>query len=681
VLAYKSIAIPPPNQAALAQTTIVYYSNGTDEIGRLSTQNRQDVKLSQIPVPVRNAVLAAEDHTFYTNSGIDPKSIIRAAWADVRGNSLQGGSTISQQYVKNVYDQRDRSYKRKFNEVFLAVKINQQIDKDQILERYLNTIYLGRGAYGIQAASQAYFHENVGQLTVSQGAFLAGVINAPSLADPRGGADQKARAERRWGVVLDAMVQEKWLDAGTRQTLTFPKTIVPAAQTSLKGQNAYLMEMAKAEAAQDLGVTEDTLNTGGYKIVTTFNKRLVAAGVKAVKDKLPKDHPKGIRVGMASIDPTTGAVRAIYGGTSIKTQENQATKDKAQGGSTFKAFGLIAALESGVSLKTQYSSASPIKVAGHTVNNFEDEEFTGQSGYIDLVKATQESVNTVFVQLNHDVGPPKTQAAAYAAGIPKEGTDLDGNLVNVLGSASVHPIDLASAYGTFAAQGVRKPYYVIQKISYVGTGKQIPLPARAKGKRVFDADAVADLTYALQHVVDNGTGSYARQLGRPVAGKTGTSSHSKSAWFVGYTPQLVTAVAIHQVGKDKKKIVGISGFGGVSNVTGGTFPTEIWTEYMEAAVKGTKVIQFPPATFGGEITNAAPTPTFTPTTAPPTDSPQPTATDNPQPTFTTEDPQPTETDNPQPTDTSINGPDPNPDPTQSRPTSTRTLSPGNNEDP
>jgi membrane peptidoglycan carboxypeptidase len=653
--AYSSVTIPKEDQAALAQTTVVYYANGKSEIGRLATQNRQDVDLNQVPEPVRNAVLAAEDHTFYTNKGVDPTSIIRAAWADVRGDSLQGGSTISQQYVKNVYNQRDRSYKRKFTEVFLSLKINQKINKDDILDRYLNTIYLGRGAYGIQAASQAYFGQNVENLSVSQGAFLAGIINAPSLADPRGGADQKARAERRWNVVLDAMVKEGWLDENTRATEKFPTTVVPKQQTTLKGQNAYLMDMVKKEAVKDLqsqglNVSEDSLNTGGYKIVTTFNKSMIDAGVKAVKDKLPKDASKNVRVGMASIDPSTGAVKAIYGGTDFNKEINQATEDRAQGGSTFKAFGLMSALEDGVSLDTEYNSKSPMVIQGAKVGNFGNEHF----GYINLVKATQESVNTVFVQLNKDVGPPKTLAAAKTAGIPADTPDLKGNLVNVLGSANVHPIDMASAYGTFAARGVRRPYFTIQSISYVGTDKPIyTVPsAQTKGKRVFDADAVDDLTYALQHVVQGGTATYVEKLDRPVAGKTGTSNDSKSAWFVGYTPQLVTAVAFHEQKIVYKKvkgkrtavptIVALSPMGGVNNVTGGTFPAQIWTQFMEAALKGQKVQDFPDPSHGGDpLHTAPPSPTHTPTLTQqptPTDTGQQQQQPTEQPTFS---PQPT----------------------------------------
>jgi membrane peptidoglycan carboxypeptidase len=624
--AYSATSIPPPDQSVQAQTTIIYYSNGA-ELGRLATQNRQNVQLAQVPLPVRQAVLAAEDHTFYTNSGVDPMSIGRAIWSNVRGNSLQGGSTISQQYVKNVYNQRDRTFKRKFKEVFLAVKINRQVNKDQILERYLNTIYLGRGAYGIQAASQAYFGKDVGKLTVSQGAFLAGIINAPSLADPRGGTDQKERAERRWGVVLDAMVKDQILTPEERAKQKFPTTIVPRKAASLKGQNGYLMTMAESEAAKDLNISEDQIETGGYKITTTFDKRLVDAGVAAVKNGLPSKLPKGLHIGMTSVDPKTGAIRAIYGGTDyLKRNRNAATQDTAEAGSTFKPFALIAALSDGVSLNNEYSSSSPMKIAGTKVKNFGGEHF----GYINLIKATEESVNTVYVQLNHQIGPDKTQAAAYAAGIPKT-ANVQQNLVNVLGSANPHPVDMASAYATFANRGVRHDPYSVQTISDVGTGAVRWKIPNNKGKQVFDADAVSDLTFAMQKVVQGGTGAYARQLNRPVAGKTGTSSDSRSAWFVGFTPQLSTAVAMYQIGPNGS-VVAMKGFGAFRSVTGGGYPVQIWTKYMADALDGKPVVDFPDPQYVGDVTNTSP-PTVAPTqNTQPTTNPNPTVTTNPTPT-------------------------------------------------
>jgi membrane peptidoglycan carboxypeptidase len=642
--AYQAISLPPPDQAALAQTSVVYYGGGKSVIGKLSTENRQSVSLSQVPVPVRQAVLAAEDRTFYTNSGVDPKSIVRAVVADVKGGNTQGGSTITQQYVKNVYNQRSETYTRKFKEFFQALKINKQVDKDQILERYLNTIYLGRGAYGIQAASQAYFGKDVSKLTVSQGAFLAGLINAPSAADPRDGAAEKARATFRWTTVLDAMVKYRWLNAADRAKLTaLPKTVAEPKSASQKGQTGYLMEMATAEAAKDLGIPVDQLSSGGYKIVTTFDRSLVAQAVKSVDDKIPSSAPKNLRVGLVSLDPTTGAVKAIYGGTGVNKQLNQATRDTAQAGSTFKAFTLAAALEQGVSLKQVFNGASPLHIKGYPqgFTNFGNE----QAGYVNLLTATAQSVNTVFLRLNEQIGAAKTEEAALAAGVPKA-ANVQDNLTNVLGTANPHTIDMASAYGTFANDGVHNDPYVVSSITDIQTGKQLYV-THPQGKRAFDKDVISDLDQALQQPIigPGATGGYARSVDRPVAGKTGTSSNSNGAWFVGYTPnQLVTAVSMHYFkigtkGKNKGKVIvtGIPSIGGVSNITGGTYPAEIWTEYMKVALDGQPVKQFPEPVDAGSTT-----PVWTPTTqhyqptatATATATPTRTHTHNPIPTST-----------------------------------------------
>lgn len=646
--AYSATTLPKVDALAVAQATTIYYKDGKTPIAQLATQNRQNVTIDQVPRQVQDAVLAAEDHTFRTNSGVDPTSIGRAVWSNLRGNSLQGGSTISQQFVKNVYDQRDRSYQRKVKEIFLAVKINRELDKNKILEQYLNTIYLGAGAYGIQAATHAYFGENtdVSKLTVSQGAFLAGIINAPSAADDMDKPDEKARAERRWNVVLDAMVTEGWLDAKERASLKFPKITKSSSTVTVTGQNGFLQDMIVKEAADEHGLTEDKLMTGGYKITSTFDPKLIKAGVKAVKTMLPKERPKGLNIGLASVDPTTGAVRAIYGGPKyLGPENNNATIARAQAGSTFKAFGLIAALEDGVSLKTEYNSDSPVTIDGVKVKNSSDGE---SSGYKDLVFGTAHSLNTVYAQLNNDVGADKMTAAARAAGIPKS-IKIDNNLTNVLGSADPHAIDMASAYGTFAAQGIRRAPYTIQKITKAGTGKVILDKAKPKGTRVFDEDSVADLTFALQQVVKSGTGVRAKSLGFPVAGKTGTSSGSRSAWFVGYTPQLSTSVMMYQLGKVKyqgKTVtanVEMDGFGEFNSVFGGGYPLMIWDAFMKAAMNGKDEADFPARVGVGEITNSAPTPSPEPTQeAEPTQdaNPRPTVSPTPEDTETDEAPEP-----------------------------------------
>jgi membrane peptidoglycan carboxypeptidase len=606
--AYSATGLPAPDAQAIAQTTVIYYSDGKTPIAQLATQNRQSVSLEQVPKDVQNAVLAAEDRTFRTNSGIEPTSIARAALSNLRGNSRQGGSTISQQYLKNIYNERDRSVRSKAQEILMAVKMNQVLTKDDILSRYLNTIYFGRDAYGIQAAAHAYFGRSTDaiDLSVSQAAFLAGIINAPSLADPRGGPEEKARAVRRWEVVLDAMVAEKWLDPTVRQGLKFPATIEPVRTVTTTGQNGYLKDMVVKEATETLKISEDRLMSAGYKITTTFNRGMMRAGVEAVEEMLPEDRPKGLNIGMTSIDPSTGAVRAIFGGTKyVGPENNNATIARAQGGSTFKPFGLIAALEDGVSLRTEYQSDSPVTVRGQSFRNSDEGESSGSQ---DLIEATERSLNTVYAQLNDEVGPERMAEAAYAAGIPKNVPIAEEEVGNVLGSADLPAIDMASAYATFAANGIRRKPYTIQTISHRGSKRVLHTKdGKTDGTRAFEADNVADLTHALQQVVRNGTGSYAQRVGRPVAGKTGTSTNSRSAWFVGYTPLLSTSVVMYQLGTEKNEQgervasnVPMEGFGEFEDIFGGGYPTMIWTEFMELALRGTPDVTFPEPVFGGD---------------------------------------------------------------------------------
>lgn len=608
--AYSATSLPAPDAQAVAQTTVIYFSDDKTPIAQLATQNRQSVPLAQVPIDVQHAVLAAEDRTFRTNSGVDPTSIARAAFSNLRGNSLQGGSTISQQYLKNIYSQRDRSLKNKAQEILMAVKMNQILTKDDILGRYLNTIYFGRDAYGIEAAAHAYFGRDTDakDLSVSQAAFLAGIINAPSLADPRGGPEEKARAVRRWEVVLDAMVAEKWLDPTVRQSLKFPETVSRAKWITTTGQNGYLKDMVVKEVTQTLGISENQLMSAGYKITTTFNRGMMKAGVAAVEEILPADRPEGLNIGMASIEPSSGAIRAIFGGTEyVGAGSNNATISRAQGGSIFKAFGLIAALEDGYSLKTQFPSDSPTTVRGQSFRNSEEER--DSSGSVDLVRATELSLNTVYAQLNADVGPAKTAAAAYAAGVPRTAPIAKDEVGNVLGSADLPAIDMAGAYATFAAKGVRRSPYAVQTISKLGNEQVIyTKDGKTDGTRAFDEDTVADLTFALQQVVRNGTGTYAQRLGRPSAGKTGTSTNSRSAWFVGYTPQLSTSVVMYQLGTEKNKQgklvasnVPMKGFGQFRNIFGGGYPTMIWTEFMKESLKGVPEQSFPDPVNGGEI--------------------------------------------------------------------------------
>ena len=652
------------NTDATFRATIVYDAQG-HELGRFAAQNRVYVRLDQVPRRVRDAVLSAEDRTFYSNQGVSFASVVRAALNNVRGGATQGGSTITQQYVKNAYSSTtDRSYTRKLHEFFVSLKAARELSKDQILEDYLNIIYFGRGCYGIEAAAECYFGKHVNQLTVSEAAYLAGIINGPELYDS-GTSQARAGARARWGYVLDGMVTEGWLPAGQRAKAVFPK-IKPRALTapgsSLSGQQTYAMQMVRAEAAR-LGISDSELQRDGYKIYTTFRAGLVKDATSAVSSVLGprRTWPAGTQVAIATVDAKTGAVVSIYGGDGERSQ-NAVTQDIVQAGSTFKPFGLVAALEGrrdlgdctpkapdadSLSLRSRFDGQSPQTFGTFKVTNFGNEQY----GNIDLVTATAESVNTVYVGLNEKVGPQHTMDVAVCAGYPKTTRDLLANPANVLGTSAPHPIDVARAFATFAAQGVRHDTYVISKIVNSENDAVVALHDPTSGQAVFDPGVMADATAAMQAVVEHGTATTVSRLGRPVAGKTGTTSDNKSAWFAGYTPQYATVVAMYRMGKKGGQSSLEPWAGAGSEVTGGTLPARVWTEYMSSVLQGLPVADFPQPSYGGQSGDTAPsTSTSVPPPSPTPEAPQPSA---PSPSPSVGQPSPSE---PAPSPTQTPGP-------------------------
>ena len=464
-IAYATIQPPQPNELANAQASIVYYDDGKTELARLSEAegNRESVPLSKVPDHVQKAVLAAEDRDFYTNPGFSPTGIARSVWQALRGSDVQGGgSTITQQYVKNYFLTSDRSLTRKFKEIIISVKIDQQQGKDQILENYLNTIYYGRGAYGIQTASKAYFNKDVSQLTVAEGATLAAIVNAPSLYDPALGDKQKANLTSRVAYVLDGMVAAGWLSQAERDQIKGPAdTVPPSKNTAIAGPNGYIVDAVRKELGGALKLSDSDIDRGGLRITTTINKASQDAAVASVQKYLPKEAPD-VQAGLTSIKPGDGAIVAMYGGADFqKRQLNSATDAIMQAGSTFKPFALIGGLQQGISTKTMFNGNSPITVGTTKVPN----EFNQSFGMIDLRRATAKSVNTVFVGLNNKIGPANTKNAAIAAGMPEKTAGLDDTLTNVLGTASPHVIDVASAYATIAAQGQKATPYLVAAVT------------------------------------------------------------------------------------------------------------------------------------------------------------------------------------------------------------------------
>jgi membrane peptidoglycan carboxypeptidase len=655
---YFTTDVPEPNDFATAETSIVYAADGQTELGRFSTENRVSVPLEQVPEHVRYAFLAAEDRTFYSNQGVSVTGIGRAVWNNLRGGDTQGGSTITQQYVKNYYLTQDQTVERKVREIMLAIKIDNTLSKDQILEDYLNTVYFGRGAYGIETASQAWFRTDVANLTVAQGAVLASVLQAPSAYDPVNGEAATAALTERFTYVVEGMVAEGWLTAEEAAVTTMPEIAPPPSDNALGGTNGYLLSMVRSELLAN-GFSEQQVDSGGLRVQSTFDVQAQNAAVQAVQQEFPTEDAADVHVGLASVEPGTGAVRAVYGGADYVARPlNDATQAFIPGGSTFKAFTLGALLEDDISLDSRFAGNSPFRIPGDTnpetmfVNNEFDQDY-GQS--VTMWKATEDSINTAFVDATVTVGPAAVKDVAMRLGIPEtqpngQSTELLDNARITLGTASVNALEMANAYAVYAAQGTYAAPFTVASVRSIGG--ELLYESAVEPRQVIAADVAADVTAALQRVVTDGTGTEARALDRPAAGKTGTAGpdgDTQSSWFVGYTPQLATAVGFYR--GEGRVTDDLDGAGGLSTFFGGAYPARTWTAFMIGALEGKPVVDFPPAANVGSATRSnqaeddapAPAPTAAPqpTVAPqPTTAPQP--TQQPQPTT---EPQPT----PQPT--------------------------------
>jgi membrane peptidoglycan carboxypeptidase len=590
--AYFTVSVPDANAFVNSQSTIIQYSNG-EEIGRIGSENRQIVPLAKIPLNVRHAVLAAEDRGFYSNRAFSVTGIVRAVLNNLRGGSLQGGSTITQQYAKTAFLTPERTIQRKIKELVIAIKLENQLSKDQIFENYLNTIYFGRGSYGVQTAAQQYFNRNVDQLTNAQAIVISCILRSPGFYDPSYSKANEKRLTDRFAYVVKGMVDAKWLTPEDAAKIKFP-TIAPRVTSgSLSGPKGHIIEAVSKEL-KGLGFTEEQLLVGGLVIKTTIDQKAQTSAVDAINKLTPTKVPENLHVALVAIRPGTGEIVAMYGGADyLKRQLNDATQAIALGGSTFKPFALIAALEAGIPLTSMWNGDSPQTFDDlgkpYPVSNYGDEGW----GQMSLLEATKHSVNTVFVPLGQKAGLDKVVDAARRAGIPETVAMMPTPSV-ALGPASPHVIDVANSYATFAAQGIKsKPFLVT---SVIGSNKGVLYEGKPQTEEVFSKEVMADLTYALKGVVNGGTGAAALALGRPAAGKTGTSQSNASAWFSAYTPQLAASVAFFRDDATQS----LNGIGGLNSVTGGTFPARIWTAFMKGALKDEPVMEFPaPSNIGG----------------------------------------------------------------------------------
>ncbi|MFI6649860.1 transglycosylase domain-containing protein [Streptomyces sp. NPDC050529] len=642
IAGYQLVDIPPANASATAQSNVYLYKDGS-VIARDGEVNRENVKLAQVPLNVQHAVLAAEDRDFYSERAVDIKAMIRAGWNTLTGKGKQGGSTITQQYVKNYYLGQEQTVVRKVKEFFIAIKLNREESKDQIFEGYLNTSYFGRNAYGIQAAAQAYYSKDIGDITTAEGAYLASLLNAPSAYDVVTHPENKPAAVARWNYVLDGMVKEEWLGADERAALTFPEPGAVKPTNSLSGQRGYIVQAVEDYLIQNDILDEKTLATRGYRITTTLEKKKQDALVKAVDDNVMSKTSKknkadrNVRVGGASIDPATGRVLAMYGGIDYTKQYvNNATRRDYQVGSTFKPFVFTSAVANRsttqdgrrITPSTIYDGTNkrmvqgPDGPTGYDPANEDDRSY----GPITVRTATDKSVNAVYAQMAEDVGPAKVLQTATDLGIPKDTPDLTASPSIALGPATASVLDMTEAYATLANHGKHGAHVLVDNVTK--DGGSVKLPDRTT-KQTVTREAADTTTSILQSVVDGGTGTAAQGSGRPSAGKTGTAEEDKAAWFAGYTPDLATVIAVMGQNPDTGAQKPLYGALGLARINGGGAPALTWAQYTRTALRGTPVENFHLDLESGTDETALPTqentapsntgqPSRTPSSTPPT---------------------------------------------------------------
>jgi membrane peptidoglycan carboxypeptidase len=602
VIGYTTTERPDANAEFKTATTFVYYNDGKSELGSFAIQNRTPLSFAKIPATIKQATIAAENRTFWTDKGISIRGMLRAAWRIARGDEIQGGSTITQQYIKILYLNSDRTLTRKFKELFLAYKINKEMSKEQILAGYLNTIYFGHGAYGVQTASKEYFNIDAKKLSVPQAAFLATVVNNPTLYDPDDD-DNRERILSRYRYVINSMAEMGDITPG--QAAAYGKRLPKFAKTQANGRyggpKGFLLKMVEREL-DAAGFDSSQISGGGLKITTTFDKDAQQAAVEAAQEYTKQSaetvglKASRLHAALASVDVNTGEVIALYGGPNfVKNSRNWATTPRPTA-STFKAYALAAGLKDGYSLLDTFN--------GNTFTPPDEprpvrNEFSHQYGpAVTLIKATADSINTAFVDLTSEMedGPRKIMKMAQAVGAPK-GAGWDNNYRVPLGTAEVSPLDQASAYATFANDGVAVANHVVREVR--DRKGRVIYSAQPEEDRAVSEDIAHDVTHALSNVVEQGTGRAVQTLDRPVAGKTGTKDRGNpdgstdvvSAWFVAYTRQISTAV-MYVAGNDGNGDLDPYARPGDSTFFGGTYPALTWARYMEVATKGQAVKEF-----------------------------------------------------------------------------------------
>jgi penicillin-binding protein 1A len=569
-----------PNAFKLAQPTKIYSANGK-LLANFYLENREIVAIDKISPFLQHAVVAVEDERFYQHQGVDFVGIARAVVIDLTtGTAKEGASTLTQQYIRGTIlssERYDITAARKIREMYLAYEFERRHTKSDVLASYLNTVYFGDGAYGAEAASLEYFGKHATQLTIAQAALLAGLPQSPIRLNPYYNLDG-ALARQRW--VLGRMVANGYITAAQASAAEAEKIVLKKTADPNQGiyDCAYFVSYVRRQLLQQYS---DTLVfKGGLQVYTTIDTKLQRAAERAVKAVLP--YKRDPDAALVSIDPRTGSIVAMYGGRNYKKDSyNTATQGRRQAGSSFKMFVLVTALEKGIPPRRPMNASSPAVIHAHPPWHVSNSEGSGH-GYITITEATRNSVNVVFARLIYELGADEVASTAKRMGITSH---IPHVLSIALGTAPVSPLEMASAYGTLANNGVHvNPISITKILDSDGT----PIfENKASGTRVLTQKIAWAATQTLMGVVTGGTGTRAALSGREVAGKTGTAQNYQDAWFVGYTPQLVTAVwmGYSEGSISMRNVHGQRAFGG-------TFCAPIWHKFMFAALRGRAKVRF-----------------------------------------------------------------------------------------
>ena len=641
-VAYTHTPVPTAvSEAALQQSSVVYFSNGKSQVGTFSTgTNRQMLLSNQIPAVLKEAVIAAEDRHFYTEGGVSPTGILRAAYQDLTGGQFQGGSTITQQFARNYYANigTTQSLSRKIKEIFVAIKLSHAESKDWILTQYLNTIYLGANAYGVGAAAQTYFGKPASKLGIAQSAMLAAMINQPGFFDPAPHAPGHAPLVARWKYVLGNMVRDGAITQRqqARAEAKFPKIAKDQMNNGWTGYRGYIMQAVETELETRYHYTVRQIFTGGLKVVTTFSQPLMRALYQTVAEKKRemaaggRALPRYAHIGAVLQQPRTGAILAMYAGPNygmshrrcrrVECQYNMALQSRNQVGSSFKPYVLSTAVTQGMnvqtsvlngyaplwippdSTQTERMTLSSVTRPASSVGWYNLPDPSENFGPITVAKAAAVSSNSAFADLAHRVGTRNVVKMARAFGVDTKASGLDNEVGGVgmaLGQASLTVAEQANTFATFAAGGVDTTQHVISKI----TAPSGPVPLKIVKNSVLQPGQAADVDYALSFDDRPGGTAYPNATmtdGRPIIGKTGTTNTAQSAFFVGGIPQLTLAVGIFTQNQSDHTAQTLNGLGGLSQGGfGGTWPAMIWHAFAQREFAQLPIRQFPVPPFTG----------------------------------------------------------------------------------